>query len=221
MNIIDRIYKIIDFKGVSVNEFSKKIDVSNGYLAKQRTAKANVGSHIIEKIVRCNPDINLIWLITGEGSMLKNDTLYNIPNKVIAHRADKGIPLVEARTIGDFGKEQFSIKASDVKEYYVIPKFKDCKIDFMIEIAGDSMYPKYASGDVVACTIIKENSFVQWGKVYVIGTQGQGILIKRVYQSAANDSVECRSDNEIYPPFEVQRKEMTGLALIVGAIRLE
>ena len=72
-NIIERIYKIIDYKSISVNEFSKKISVSNGYLAKQRANKANIGSHIIEKIVREYPDINPDWLLTGRGEMLKSD----------------------------------------------------------------------------------------------------------------------------------------------------
>ena len=213
----DRIIKFVEYKGISKNKFYKETGLSNGFLDKNN----HPGADKIEKIIYSYPELCAEWLITGEGSMLKNDTLYNIPQKLTAHRADKGIPLVEAQAIADFWKEQFSIRASDVREYYVIPKFKDCKIDFMVEIAGDAMYPKYASGDVVACTVIKESSFVQWGKVYLIGTHEQGILIKRVYPGAANDSVECRSDNEKYPPFEVQKKEMTGLALIVGVIRLE
>lgn len=68
---IDRLFKYIDNKGVSVSEFSKRIGVSNGYLAKQKSGKANIGSHIIEKIVRAFPDMNLLWLMTGEGSMIR------------------------------------------------------------------------------------------------------------------------------------------------------
>ena len=69
-NIVDRIYKVIDYAAINVSEFSKKIQVSNGYFAKQRANKANIGSHIIEKIVRYFPEINSLWLITGEGSMI-------------------------------------------------------------------------------------------------------------------------------------------------------
>ena len=68
-SVIDRIFKIIEHKAISVSEFSKVIGVSNGYLAKQRANKANVGSQIIEKIVRNFSDINPFWLITGDGSM--------------------------------------------------------------------------------------------------------------------------------------------------------
>jgi hypothetical protein len=71
MGIIERIFSFIDYKGISVNEFSKKIDVSNGYLAKQRLSNANVGSQIIEKIVNIYPDISIEWLVTGKGEMLR------------------------------------------------------------------------------------------------------------------------------------------------------
>ena len=72
-NLIDRIYKIIDYKSISVYEFSKRIHVSNGYLSKQRTNNANIGSHIIEKIVREFPDINPIWLLMGSGNMIREN----------------------------------------------------------------------------------------------------------------------------------------------------
>jgi len=56
---------------LNTKQFSEAIGVSNGYLAKQRANKANVGSHIIEKIVSVYPEVNLYWLIKGEGSMLR------------------------------------------------------------------------------------------------------------------------------------------------------
>lgn len=68
--MIDRIFEFIEYKGISISEFSKKIDVSNGYLAKQKSNNANIGSHILEKIVRNFPEINIHWLVTGEGQML-------------------------------------------------------------------------------------------------------------------------------------------------------
>lgn len=73
MGAIERIYQFIDYKGVSVKEFSDNIGVSNGYLAKQKANSANLGSHIVEKIVVFYPDISVEWLITGRGRMLKSD----------------------------------------------------------------------------------------------------------------------------------------------------
>ncbi|MBF7093571.1 hypothetical protein IUY40_18730 [Flavobacterium sp. ALJ2] len=79
-----------------------------------------------------------------------------------------GIPLVDATAIEGFGNNTFSIENRDVKEFYTIPKFKIKKIVFTTEAEGSSMYLKYSSIDIVACTIIKESSFIQWNKAHVI-----------------------------------------------------
>lgn len=67
--ITDRIYQIIENERISISEFSKIIGVSSGYFSKQKANKANIGSHILEKIVREYPKINPTWLLLGEGSM--------------------------------------------------------------------------------------------------------------------------------------------------------
>jgi phage repressor protein C with HTH and peptisase S24 domain len=72
--------------------------------------------------------------------------------------------LVDATAVAGFGNENFSLDVKDVKDYYVIPKFANEKVDFMIEIKGSGMYPKYNSRDIVACTIIKDSAYIQWNK---------------------------------------------------------
>ena len=76
-SIIDKIYQIAEYKQISINEFSKKIGVSSGYLAKQRSNQANIGSHIILKIVSIFPDISLDWLFRDSGSMLHSKSTEN------------------------------------------------------------------------------------------------------------------------------------------------
>ena len=91
----------------------------------------------------------------------------------------------------------------------------------MIEVEGASMYPKYNSGDIVACRIINESKFIQWNKTHVIATNDQGILIKRIKPSAQSGTVTIISDNKNYYPFDVSLEDVSGLALVVGVIRLE
>lgn len=136
-------------------------------------------------------------------------------------QAGEGIPLVNITAIAGFGNANFAITQADVKEYYIVPKFKNCKIDFMIEISGSSMYPKYNSGDVVACTILHERNFIQWNKCHVIATREQGILCKRLCESNKDGCIKAISDNTNYPPFDIPETEITGIALVVGVIRLE
>lgn len=83
------------------------------------------------------------------------------------------------------------------------------------------MYPKYSSGDVVACRIIRESNFIQWNKTYVVATKEQGMLCKRLKPSDKESHILAVSDNQEYPPFDIPQAEITGIALIVGVIRLE
>ena len=162
--------------------------------------------------------IDANWLLTGEGKMLKSETTKTETSK---EESVKGIPLVNATAIGGYGNNVFSFEERDVKDYYVIPKFKHKQVDFMIEVEGSSMYPKYNSGDVVACRIIKERNFIQWNKTHVIATREQGIIIKRIKPSDTPNSLLMISDNESYDPFNVPEEEIEGLAVVVGVIRLE
>lgn len=73
MCIIERIYQLIDYKKDSVYKISKEIGVSNGYFSKTKAKNGSVGGDIIEKIVNYYTDVNVEWLITGEGPMLKQE----------------------------------------------------------------------------------------------------------------------------------------------------
>lgn len=131
------------------------------------------------------------------------------------------IPLVTETAAAGFGNEHFSIAEKDVKEYYVIPKFRFCRVDFMIEISGLSMYPHFNPGDVIACTILTDRKFLQWNKCHVIATREQGILVKRLMPSDNKECLRAISDNKDYPPFDIPIEEITGLALVVGSVSLE
>lgn len=130
-----------------------------------------------------------------------------------------GIPLVSVEAIAGFNSVEFSIAKDDVQARYVVPDFKD--VDFMIPLRGSSMYPKYSAGDIVACRIIRESSFIQWNKTYIVATKEQGILCKRLRKSEKQGCYLAVSDNKEYDPFDLPIKEIIGIALIVGVIRLE
>lgn len=104
-------------------------------------------------------------------------------------------------------------------ERYVVPMFKGA--DFLIPVKGSSMYPKYSSGDIVACQRIPMSDlFFQWNKVYVIDTN-QGALIKRIKPGSTPDRVLIVSDNDKYDPFELPYSAIHAVALVIGVIRLE
>lgn len=216
-----RIKQVIDYKtNGNVKKFAEIINlpqqtVNRLFVIDKRTNKYPIATtDILQKISEMYENISPDWLLTGNGEMLKTDY-------PVATKSNRGIPLVTQNAVAGFGNGDFSISEQDVKDYYVIPKFKYNRVDFMIEVSGSSMYPKYNSGDIVACTIIREESFIQWNKCHVIATKEQGILVKRIKRGDDNNSFLLISDNKDYDPFLVPREEITGIALVIGVIRLE
>ena len=130
----------------------------------------------------------------------------------------KGIPLIPLPAMAGFLKGATSINPNEI-EWYFVPAFKDCT--FLIRVKGDSMAPRYLSGDIVACREVHDTAtFFQWGKPYVLDTD-QGVVLKRVRRSELPEHVLCVSDNPEYDPFDVPTAGIYHLAIVRGLIREE
>ena len=65
--------QFISHVGLSARQFDISIGAANGYTLRMKKNRASIGSDVIENIVRTYPQLNVAWLITGEGEMLKTD----------------------------------------------------------------------------------------------------------------------------------------------------
>jgi hypothetical protein len=70
MRIIDRLTKYLRQKAITAYSFERRCQIANGYLKKQVKGKGSIGSEILARIYHHYPDLNLLWLISGEGEML-------------------------------------------------------------------------------------------------------------------------------------------------------
>jgi len=66
MTSSDRVLRFIGYKGISKREFYANTGLSNGFLDKS----SNIGSDKLEKIISAYPDLSLLFIVTGNGSML-------------------------------------------------------------------------------------------------------------------------------------------------------
>ena len=208
MNTIqERIIKYLEFKDISKYKFYQTTGLSNGFLDKS----GSMGSEKCEIIISHYPDLNLEWAITGKGEMIKQEN----EKKAVKN----GIPIIPIDAMAGMGNGDMPVLTTDC-EYWYVSDFNK-KADFGIRISGTSMSPKYHSGDVLACKKVPLKTFIQWGKVYVMDTV-QGAICKRLFPSEKGDEyVRAQSENPKYPPFDMLRKEIRGLAIVVGVIRLE
>ena len=158
-------------------------------------------------------DVNGNWLLSGKGDMLKGSGVVVEPSK-----DDTGIPLIPVEAMAGYfaGEQTVLLQECD---RYVVPAFRDA--DFLIYVRGDSMQPRYFSGDMVACKKLSLcDIFFQWGKVYVVDTN-QGALIKKVMRGTSDDTITLVSENTKYEPFEISRQGIYNIALVMGAIHVE
>ncbi len=70
---IDRLIQFITFSGISARQFDLSIGAGNGYTLRMKKNSASIGSDVIENIISIYPQLNVAWLLTGEGHMLKQD----------------------------------------------------------------------------------------------------------------------------------------------------
>lgn len=212
--IHERIGTLVDTFGEGKNTIlASKLGVSEGNI-RGYIKGVMPKQDILEKIVRCF-DVNSDWLLTGRGTMFKKD---DFPKATPSNQPNNAIPLIPLSAMAGALTDETSILEYEC-ERYTVPAFKGA--DFLIPIKGNSMYPTYLSGDIVACQKIPLKSlFFQWNKPYVLDTK-QGALIKRIKPGSDKDHVLIVSDNKEYDPFELPCSEINAVALVLGLIRME
>ena len=222
--IKQRILLFLAKKEVTQYEFYKNTGGTRGVLGQNN----GISEENISRFLAYYPEVNIEWLMTGRGEMLADDQATRTRHKSIdvdkhpvaslATESGKGIPLIRIEAMAGALTGEQSVLEYEC-ERYVVPMFKGA--DFLIPVKGSSMYPKYSSGDIVACQCVPMSDlFFQWNKVYVIDTN-QGALIKRIKPGSDEKHVLIVSDNEKYDPFELPISSIYAVALVIGVIRLE
>lgn len=225
MKAIERLKQYIDYKGVSNSYFEKQNELSNGYIATQLKRNADLGEGVFNKILDNCLDINPLWLLTGNGSMLNLEENKEAI-KVYSKRTDtlkdiQTIPLYDFKASA--GLVALFNQKENVLDHIKIPNLP--KSDGAISIVGDSMYPLLKSGDIVVYKIINnffDNLF--WGEMYLLSYSNDGddiITVKYVQKSDKGESwIKLVSQNANHQPKDVQIKHITAIALIKASIRI-
>ena len=93
MRLIERLYQYITYKELSFYAFERGCGMANGYLKKQYKGKGTVGSDMLEKIHKNYIDLSLMWLLTGEGTMLEESG--ESPGQPQADEGESGYMIVK------------------------------------------------------------------------------------------------------------------------------
>jgi phage repressor protein C with HTH and peptisase S24 domain len=168
-------------------------------------------------------DLNLDWLFTGEGDMLKKMSSESFDYKRLENDDVETnmteIPLYDInaaaglRLLFDNGRQNM---IDTIKIPYLT------KSDGAIFITGDSMYPLMKSGDIVIYKQIHNLDYLHYGDMYIVSYHIDGddyVVIKYVQKSEKADHVKLVSYNQHYDPVDIPLLSINAIAIVQANIR--
>lgn len=149
-----RLIDYLAFKKIGQNRFEKMAGVSNGYIHNLKNAPK---TPILTKILQAAPDLNRVWLLTGEGEMLIKKSV-DIPGVVRASELSESPPMepgpARPRMLPEVDFEfaagpQLRINEREaVTRHWYLPDCTDCEA--VVPVVGNSMLPNLPPGCFVA-----------------------------------------------------------------------
>lgn len=76
-SINQRIRKLIEFKGITDNQFAKTIGITQSVIASMFSRNTEPSSKVLVSILNAYADLSAEWLMRGEGSMIKGEDKSN------------------------------------------------------------------------------------------------------------------------------------------------
>lgn len=222
----------------SIRQFEIEADLPNGFVGKSLSiTKARQ-----LQIQSAFPDLNMSWVLTGEGDMLRHAPSQNITgdnnivgnsntgnNTIIANaQAQKDTdhhskPIVPKYLTSQPNTDVYKILNTDghslqLDSMTAISPYNN--FDFYYMVRQDAMKPLYKEGDVLALAHTERGSDIVQGASMIIDTNDFGFLLRRIYDRG--DYYECRiiNENSSFETQNIAKTKVIRLYRIVYSIRL-
>ncbi|MDO4692610.1 MAG: S24 family peptidase [Porphyromonadaceae bacterium] len=158
-----------------------------------------------------------MWLLTGDGEMLKSEVGADDVLPRITDNPYEGRPYYDVDFLGGYGEQE--------SETGVIPNYnidyKPFNRDgvFYSNLYGDSMYPEFHSGAVLAMRPVEGwQDFLVLGKVYAIITTGGQRTVKQLAKGTDDDSYTLVPINPKYEAQPIPKRAILAVYEVLGGI---
>lgn len=232
--ISDRILQLIDYLNLTPNSFAKYL----GYKRSQviydiLNKKAKPSFDFFERIMNTELSelLNLNWLLTGEGPMLRDGELNSLavtdervtrfPGKTDRPLTSARIPLYSVDAIAGVVEVYEQISAHEPIAYLEIPNLPKC--DGAIYVVGDSMYPLLKSGDIIIYKVLHNIQNILWGEMYLLSIVHNGdayITVKYVKRAEQPGWITLVSYNEHHQPKDFPMEAIRFAAHVKASVRI-
>jgi len=211
MTTKERLKKFLKHLNTGQNSFERKVGIANGYI---NNLKGSIGSDNIDKIGTHFPELNIEWLISGKGEMLKTSTVTDSFSIVNFKQRGYAPFYSEMRVSG--GQYDLAKIGDEEPDSWV--KFPGITADAWFPVIGFSMEPKIYSGDIVGVVVVNNWERVDTEIIYMVVTIYDR-MIKRL-QLDESDPEIIWAISENYPKFKLHRSEILKIYRVVWAGRL-
>lgn len=217
--IHERISQLVDKYGDGKNTVFASLIGSNEANVRGYRNNTMPKYDFLEKIAKCF-DINLKWLLTGEGSMFdvyKSYNNSNTRNLTIINQDYKGSPYYNVDFIGGF--DLLMNDQTINPDFYINypPYNKDGVV--WVNLTGRSMEPELSNGDIIALKPM--NTPIQYlptKEIYAIVTE-EWRTVKRIELSDRDGFIRLLPSNPEYKAQEIPISMITRVYAVLGSIR--
>lgn len=216
------ILQYLDVRGITRYEFYKDSGVARGTLDNESGISED---GITKFIAYTKGEINVNWLVTGEGDMFVDEkhaeVRENFSRKTDPIMDEQHVPLYDIEAVAGLVPLFYDGKP-ETKDYIQIPHLPKC--DGGVYVTGDSMYPLLKSGDIVLYKAIKDfKNGIFWGEMYLISIEIDGeeyISVKYIQKSDIEDNIKLVSYNHHHADKDIHISLIRALALVKASIRI-
>lgn len=241
--ILVRLEEFRKFKDITIWSLEKRAGITRNSVNKainsmKEGKDASIGIEKMANIFANFLELNPIWLLTGEGEMLKPINVAKeeepaeyktlAPVKVTTIEGSASIVPISKETqsalvlpmaaMAGHGKEISDDIMQLISEVKLVPHLS-FRPQLVISVEGDSMQPLISEGDTVVITPSFPDETVD-NKIYVIHTTEGKTLIKRVAVDRRRRLFSLMSENPNYGTIILDENEIIGFYRVIGRISL-
>lgn len=216
----ERLLTFINYLNISTRQFEILCKLSNGQI---NNTGDTLRKSSLEKIVKIYPELNTAWLQTGIGEMLLTTTAGKSSALMSqdAKNNRQGVPYYE-NIEGTCGLISLFSDHPEVPTFFInYEHFNDCTA--YIPVVGDSMYPQYCSGEIIAIKRIFNLETILWGESYFIVTNDNANNLRTVKQVHWNEEpmkIILRASNPNYKgDMIIDKTDIISMFIIKGKIK--
>lgn len=213
----------MEYKGLKPTALEKEIGLSNGYLGVQRKRNADMGEGAFLKIIDNCRDVNPSWLLTGEGSMLREESKEE--SKPVEFGKKKNlIPFYDdVASIGGVNTISASMEGHMPSNEWIDAGDWFLDATAAIRHYGESM-KEYPSGCILALKELHDQRQIVWGKNYCIETNEMRVT-KRLQAGTDEYLMAYSTNTETYPdghlihePFRIYKDTIRRIFMVIGCV---